>query len=440
MQMLEHNRGTWLAAIGTRGLGRDPEVEAILDEARERAVDRLIEALQTYEAATAPPELRATIRAYSGFAEAASVEWLERGRLTREQLQTLLVQGFLSIVRDVLPRSNEQGASSEQQDVRHRCRHDEVREARREGGGLPGDGQGVGTKALQDAGVAFDQIEQAYAGFIYGESSYGQRAMYELGMTGIPMINVNNNCSTGSSALNLARTRSRAASPTARSRSASRRCSGVRSGRSTRTASRRSRSTSSACSRSARDKPFPPQMFGAAGLEHNERYGSKPEHFAKIGEKNHRHSANNPYAQFQTEYKLDEIKRADDPRAADQAAVLPTWDGSGAAIVASEAFVEKHGLGDQAIEITGQAMVTDMRSTFDTKSAINLVGADMSRKAAEKVYAQSQADPGRVDVVELHDCFAPTSCSPTRRSVWPRRARRTSSSEQRHDLRRSTGW
>ena len=100
----------WVAAIGTRGLGRDPEVEAILDHARERTVDRLIEALQTSEAATAPQVLRATIRAYSGFAEAASIEWLERGRLTREQLQTLLVQGFLSIVRDVLPGSSEQGA------------------------------------------------------------------------------------------------------------------------------------------------------------------------------------------------------------------------------------------------------------------------------------------------------------------------------------------
>ena len=65
--------------------------------------DRLIEALQTYEAAQAPPHLRAVIRAYSGFAEAASVEWLERARLTREQVQTLLVEGFLSIVRDVLP-------------------------------------------------------------------------------------------------------------------------------------------------------------------------------------------------------------------------------------------------------------------------------------------------------------------------------------------------
>jgi AcrR family transcriptional regulator len=103
LEMLERNRGTWLAAIGARGLGRDAEVEAILDDAREQAADRLIEALQTDEAARAPDELRATIRAYSGLAEAASVEWLERGRLTRAQIRVLLVQGFFSLVHDVLP-------------------------------------------------------------------------------------------------------------------------------------------------------------------------------------------------------------------------------------------------------------------------------------------------------------------------------------------------
>jgi len=103
LEMLERNRGTWLAVIGARGLGRDPEVEAILDQGREQAADRLIEALQTYEAAQAPAELRAVIRAYSGFAEAASVEWLERRRLTRPQVRALLVEGFLAIVREVLP-------------------------------------------------------------------------------------------------------------------------------------------------------------------------------------------------------------------------------------------------------------------------------------------------------------------------------------------------
>jgi AcrR family transcriptional regulator len=113
LEMLERNRGTWLAAIGARGLGRDPEVEEILEDAREQAADRLIEALQTYEAAQAPPQLRAAIRAYGGFAEAASVEWLERGRLTREQARVLLVQGFLSIVRDVLPTVEQATAAAD---------------------------------------------------------------------------------------------------------------------------------------------------------------------------------------------------------------------------------------------------------------------------------------------------------------------------------------
>jgi AcrR family transcriptional regulator len=100
LTMLERNRGTWLAAVGARGLGRDSEVEAILDDAREQAADRLIEALATPEPS---PELRALMRGYSGFAEATSVEWLQRGRLSREQTRAALTQGFLTIVQDVLP-------------------------------------------------------------------------------------------------------------------------------------------------------------------------------------------------------------------------------------------------------------------------------------------------------------------------------------------------
>ena len=103
--MLERNRGTWLAAIGARGLGRDRQVEAILDQAREEAAERLVGALHGCDAVSAPAsdELRAAMRAYSGFAEAASVEWLERRRLTREQTRALLVRGFMSIVSDVVP-------------------------------------------------------------------------------------------------------------------------------------------------------------------------------------------------------------------------------------------------------------------------------------------------------------------------------------------------
>src|SRR5256885_14388272 len=62
-----------------------------------------------------------------------------------------------------------------------------------------------GTKALEDAGIDYASVEQAFVGYVYGESTSGQRAVYELGLTGIPVVNVNNNCSTGSTALFMAR-------------------------------------------------------------------------------------------------------------------------------------------------------------------------------------------------------------------------------------------
>src|SRR5256885_15197378 len=62
----------------------------------------------------------------------------------------------------------------------------------------------AGTKALEDAGIPYDAVEQAFVGYCYGESTSGQRSVYQLGLTGIPVVNVNNNCSTGSSALVMA--------------------------------------------------------------------------------------------------------------------------------------------------------------------------------------------------------------------------------------------
>ena len=74
---------------------------------------------------------------------------------------------------------------------------------RREGWDYPQMAKESGTKALQDAGVDYSEIEQGYVGYVAGDSTSGQRALYELGMTGIPIVNVNNNCSTGSTALYL---------------------------------------------------------------------------------------------------------------------------------------------------------------------------------------------------------------------------------------------
>jgi sterol carrier protein 2 len=148
-------------------------------------------------------------------------------------------------------------------------------------------------------------------------------------------------------------------------------------------------------------------MFGNAGRDHMEKYGSNPDHYAWIGWKNHKHSVNNPYAQFQDEYTIEDIKAAKmihDPLTKLQCS--PTSDGSACAIVASESYVDEHGLWEQAIEIRGQALVTDMPSTFDGRSCRNLVGYDMGRVAAQQAYEEAGVGPRDVDVIELHDCFS----------------------------------
>lgn len=104
LDMVERNRGTWMATVGAHGFGRDAELEAILDEARDRIADRVIALVREGDPAEASPELRAVIRAYAGFAEALSLEWIERGTLTRAQVHELLLHTLLNLVHDVLTR------------------------------------------------------------------------------------------------------------------------------------------------------------------------------------------------------------------------------------------------------------------------------------------------------------------------------------------------
>ena len=264
-----------------------------------------------------------------------------------------------------------------------------------------------GSAALEDAGVSYEAVQEAYVGYVFGESCSGHYAAYQLGLTGIPIINVNTNCSTGSTALYLA-------------------AQSIRFGQAECTLAlgfEKMQPGSLGSTYDDRVQPmfdhfnllaeisevkFPPApwMFGAAGREHMERYGTTAEHFAKIGEKNHLHSAKNPRAQFTDVYTLDEIldaKMIYDPLTKLQCS--PTSDGSAAAILASEDFVDQHGLADQAVEIVGQAMVTDMPSTFD-RTCKNIIGYDMNVQAARRVYDQAGLGPEDFGVIELHDCFS----------------------------------
>jgi len=266
----------------------------------------------------------------------------------------------------------------------------------------------AGTKAIEDAGIKFEEIEQAAVGYCYGDSTAGERAFYELGHSGIPIYNVNNNCSTGSTALFMAKQFVEGG--------LSECCMALGFEK----MEKGSLGVKYTDRTNALDKHFqamidkvgfgsgPPtaQMFGNAGIEHNEKYGTTPEHYAKIGYKNHKHSVNNPYSQFQDEYSLQDI--LDSPQVYGPLTKLqccPTSDGSAAAIVASEEFVKKHGLEAQAIEIAGMTMTTDYPSSYEG-SMMKMVGQDMTKAAAQKVYEQSGLGPENVDVVELHDCFS----------------------------------
>jgi len=266
-----------------------------------------------------------------------------------------------------------------------------------------------GTAALNDAGVSFGDIEEAFAGFVYGDSCAGERAVYELGTTGIPIYNVNNNCSTGSTALyGAARSIRGGLADCALAIGFEKMEKGSLGAKFT----DREMPTARHFVKLGElfefeAAPPAPMMFGMAGREHMRSFGSTPAHFAWIGYKNHKHSVNNPYAQFQDEYTLEQIEAAPVIYAPlTKLQCSPTSDGSGAAVLASERFVADHELWDRAVEIVGQSMVTDMTSSFEDASAISIVGGKMTARAAAEVYEQAGLGPADLDVVELHDCFS----------------------------------
>jgi acetyl-CoA acetyltransferase len=261
--------------------------------------------------------------------------------------------------------------------------------------------------ALKDAQVDFATVEQAYAGYVYGDSTCGQRAVYEVGETGIPVFNVNNNCSTGSSALMLARQAiagglaecvlavgfeqmekgaltakwNDRVNPLDRHANVMNEVQGVTGA------------------------PGAAQMFGGAGREYRWKYGTKRETFAKISEKARQHAFNNPYALFTDKLSVEEILASPevfDPLTRYQC--CPPTCGAAAAILCSDDFAKKAGA-QNPVYIAGQAMTTDYPSSFGEQSMIKMVGFDMTKKAAQKVYEQSGVGPKDLDVIELHDCF-----------------------------------
>jgi len=265
----------------------------------------------------------------------------------------------------------------------------------------------AGKKALADAGISYNEVEQAFCGYVYGDSTCGQRAVYELGLTGIPVVNVNNNCSTGSSALFLARQAIEgglaecviAVGFEKMERGA------LGSKFNDRENPMGQHAQLMISEQGFTQAPPAAQMFGGAGREYRWQHGTKRETFGKIAEKARKHAANNPYALFNQVLSLEEIMASEevfDPLTRFQC--CPPTCGAGAAILCSDEFAKKHGISNP-VYIAAQAMTTDFASSFNEKSMIKMVGYDMTKAAAKKVYEEAGIGAEDVDVVELHDCF-----------------------------------
>ncbi|MEV4947535.1 lipid-transfer protein [Streptomyces sp. NPDC053755] len=270
----------------------------------------------------------------------------------------------------------------------------------------------AGTAALTDAGIPYGRVEQVSAGYCFQPSTAGQRAVYELGLTGVPVYNVNNNCATASTALMTARQFVEGGvSDCVLALGFEKMARGALGGGS----GAADLSTSPvarhygvmAAAHGFEMSPPTAQIFGNAAREHMDRYGTTEAQLAAVGAKNHRHSADNPNAQFRDVYSVEEILAAKTVhRPLTRLQCSPTSDGSAAAVVVSERFLVEHGLHDKAVEIAGQAMTTDTEESFASGSCIDAVGLPMSRAAARQAYERSGLGIEDVDVVELHDCFS----------------------------------
>lgn len=263
--------------------------------------------------------------------------------------------------------------------------------------------------ALADAGIDYSQVQQAYVGYVYGDSTCGQRALYPVGMTGIPIFNVNNNCSTGSTALFLAR-------------------QAIENGSAECVlALGFEQMEPGALTSKFKDRPSPFEAFdaetdelvgmpdvplalryfGGAGLAHMKKYGTRLATFAEVRAKASRHAVNNPLALFRREVTADEVMASPMliPDVMTRLMACPPTCGAAGAVMVSDDFARRYGL-SAAVRIEAQAMTTDFPSTFEAHDMLRVVGYDMTRAAAQQVYEAAGIGPENVDVVELHDCFA----------------------------------
>ena len=262
--------------------------------------------------------------------------------------------------------------------------------------------------ALADAKVDYKEVEQVYAGYVFGDSTCGQRAVYEVGLTGVPVINVNNNCSTGSTAIYLGRQAIEGGlAECVLALGFEQMEKGALGSKWGDRTNPMDKHVGVMMQAQGFNQSIPTaQMFGGAAREYRWKYGTKRETFGKVSEKARRHAGKNPYALFADPLTLDDIMAS--PEVFDPLTrymCCPPTCGAAAAILCSDDFAKKHGI-SSPVYIAAQSMTTDFPSTFAEESMMKVCGYDMAAAAAKQVYDKSGIGPDQLNVVELHDCFS----------------------------------
>jgi acetyl-CoA acetyltransferase len=228
-------------------------------------------------------------------------------------------------------------------------------------------------------------------------------------MTGIPIVNVNNNCSTGSTALYLARQAiASGAADCVLALGFEEMGKGALASKFNDRHSPFQRFDDATTELfGASDMPFALRYFAGAGSAHMKQYGTQLSTFAKIRAKASRHAVNNPLAMFRTEVTEEEVMNSPMiwPGVMTRLMACPPTCGAAAAILCSPAFAKAHGI-DAGVRIKAQAMATDRPVTFEARDMREVIGFSMSEAASKQVYESAGVGPDDIDVVELHDCFA----------------------------------
>jgi benzoylsuccinyl-CoA thiolase BbsB subunit len=252
-------------------------------------------------------------------------------------------------------------------------------------------GQEAVRAALADAGVDYSAVEIAYCGHVLQGTTAGQKVLYGIGMTGIPIFNVENACASGTSALRAAamavgygmakvalavgfEVMGRGAIPTR----GDERLEGM----------------------APQGVPALPALFASLFREHSRRYGTTVEQMAMVSVKNRAYGAKNTRAQFHDPVTVDDVLASREVAPPLRLFMCcPTTSGAAAAVVTSADVART---ARRPIRMIASALQSDPPLAGDGLSGITEINTGAMRAA----YAQAGIGPDQLDCAEVHDCFA----------------------------------